>query len=464
MRRSHVIAITLIIVAFLFVGGPSLLFSSSIDETVTEEPQEAPELVGLEESDSEFWRFLSPQEEFRERSPINVIVRGEADEILRVMTEQGDSDWMEIDAVEEEVEEEAPDEAENATVLEEEHRHATGLEGGENQSTGILWDEADGTTRYAWIDPGDGGDGHWVTETIQLEEGDYYGQRYHIRAYESPNEDDQWVAMQAHTEHFDWFTLRHRVDGVEAAQSKVEADFMDHPGVDPEQDVRRIYIDNVGPSDADGWATVVDLTAMVALPAGLGLAGRRRRRAGSADGVLEERQPESEPKAEPELAQLTVVDRQRIQAVTDRIEAGHVILVFAILAMFLGVRMGGLLLERRATFLTPHMIAALLYPVIAIGIPVATYLIARGLTSRLDAAIVAAGSLSLAIWLDYGLLGVDVIPLDVVFQRMLVVVALGLIAAGAAKRAVRETTFNDLLLGGVAMWVLVLVGTLFGYL
>ncbi|MDG5757980.1 hypothetical protein QA600_01340 [Natronococcus sp. A-GB1] len=464
MRRSHAVAVALVVVAVLFIGGPSLLFADSVDEQVTEDTQETPELVSLEDSESEFWRFLSPEEEFHERSPINVIVRGESEDVLRAMSEQGDGDWEEIEEVEEEVEEDAEDGPgngtvlenntvlENTTVLEEHHRHATG----------IAWGEADGTTRYAWVNPGEGEDGYWATESLQLEEGDYYGQRYHIRLYESPNADDEWIAMQAHTEHFDWFTLRHRVDGVEAAQTKVEQDFMNLPGVDAETDVRRIHIDNAGPSDADGWTTVVDLTSMVVLPAGVGLAAGRRYRRSAAESVGKER-PHPAEEGAPERG-LTDVDRRRLAAAYDRLEAGHLVLVFAILALFLGVRMGGLLLERRASFLTPHMIAALLYPVIAVGIPVATYLIARGLTSRLDAAIAAAGSLSLAIWLDYGLLGVDVIRLDVVLQRSLVVIALGLIAAGAAKRATRESRFNDLLLAGVAMWVLVLVGTLFGYL
>ncbi|MFC4436469.1 MULTISPECIES: hypothetical protein [Natrialbaceae] len=460
MRRSHVVAVVLIAAAFLFIGGPSLLFSSSIDEP-TEDAQETPELVSLEDSESEFWRFLSPQERFQERSPVNVIVRGETDDVLWAMSERGDGDWEEVEEKEEEAEDGPGNDTilenntvlENTTVLEEDGRHATG----------IAWGEATGATRYAWIDPGPGEDGYWATESLQFEDGDYYGQRYHIRLYESPNEDDEWLAMQAHTEHFDWFTLRHRVDGVEAAQSKVETDFMDHPRVDTEEDVRRIYLDNAGPSDANGWATVVDLTGMVVLPAGAGLvANRRVRRASSAGETLEERPAERESSGLG--GRLTDHDRQRIAAAAGRLEAGHVILLFTILALLLGVRMGGLLLERRTHFLTPHMIAALLYPVIAVGIPTATYLIARGLTRRLDAAIVAAGSLSLAIWLDYGLLGVDAIPLDVVLQRMLVVIALGLIAAGAAKRATRESRFNDLLLAGVAMWVLVLVGILFGYL
>ncbi|WP_121743715.1 hypothetical protein [Natronorubrum halophilum] len=447
MRRSLVIAITLLALSVLFVGGPSLLFSPSTSDIAPDETEVSPRMTTVGDSESKFWRFISPQERFQQRSPLNVIVRGDTDDILQVMSEEGDGEWAELD-------DRAANDTENETILEEENGHATG----------VKWGDATGATRYAWVDPGPGEDAYWTTESAQLEDGDYYGQRYHIRLYESPNPDDQWVAMQGHTEHFDWFTLRHRVDGVEAAQSKIESDFMALPQVDTEQDVRRIYLNNSGPSDANGWATVVDLTGMILLPAGVGLAARKRTRStgtGTGRGTNPERVSEHAPDAVDD--RLTDVDRRRIAAAYDRIEAGHIILVFTVLALFLGVRMGGLLLERRAGFMTPHMIAAMLYPVIALGIPTATYLIAGTLTRRLDAAIVAAGSLAVAIWLDYGLLGVDSLPVDVVLQRMLVVVALGLIAGGAAKRATRDSRFNDLLLAGVAMWVVVLVGTLFGY-
>ncbi len=459
MRRSIVVVLTLLALSLLFVGGPSLLFSPTTDEIAPEEQEETPELVAMEDSESEFWKYLSPQEQFQERSPLNVIVRGDTDDILYAMTEESDGEWEEIEEVEEEYEgNETPIANEtpvgNGTFLEEESRHATGIE----------WGEAHGTTRYFWVDPGAGEDGYWTTESGQLEEGDYYGQRYHIRLYESPNGDDQWVAMQAHTEHFDWFTLRHRVDGVEAAQTKVEQDFMDHTRIDVEEDVRRIYLGNTNSSDSDGWATVVDLTGMILLPIGVGLAAKRRTGANSASaGQQTDPQHVSERTPEAIDDRLTDVDRRRIAAAYDRLEAGHLILVFTILALLLGVRLAGVALERNVGFLTPHMIAALLYPVIGLGIPIATYLIAGTLRSRLDAAVVASGSLAVAIWLDYGLLGVDSLPVDVVVQRMLVVIALGLIAAGAAKRATRDTRVNDMLLAGAAMWVVVLGGTLLGY-
>ncbi|OLZ42086.1 hypothetical protein A6E15_14400 [Natrinema saccharevitans] len=497
MRRSLVIGAVLIVLAFVFVGGPSMLLSLSADQTAGDGATErdskpTPELVTPEDSESSFWEYLSPSKGFQKRSPINVVVRGDTEDVERVLTEADGGDWSEMNESEEEA---LPDtyaitagnESDNETGAIEgpganDTEHATGNVTGNatandtenataNESAGrsgvlptLNWGQADGGTRYAYVDPGENESGYWTTETRQLEDGTYYGQRYHIRLYESPNEDDDWVIMQTHSEHFDWFTLRHRVHGSQDAQTKIEQDFMEHPGVDVQDDVRRLYLDNSNSSDADGWATFVELAGLIVVPTLVGVgAGRRRLEAGgSPEGSTDERVARHTPHAIDD--HLTDVDRRRLAAAYDRLEVGHVLLILVILALFLGVRTGGLVLERRAASLTPHQIAAILYPVIAIGIPTATYLIARGLTRRLDAAVVAAGSLAAAVWIDYGWLGITALPVDVVLQRMLVVVALGLIAGGAAKRAARSSKFNDMLLVGSAMWVLVLAGTLFGYL
>lgn len=489
MRRSLVIAVALLVLAVFFVGGPSLLFSPSTDGVAPDETEVSPRMTTLEDSESSFWRYLSPTERFQQRSPINVIVRGDSDDVERVLTEASDGDWSELNESEGEGEagpetyaltgdgnnssnetEAAPNDSPQNDTLSgtDENTSSNEPENSSNETRSripdLQWGEADGGTRYAYVDPGENESGYWTTETHQLQDGTYYGQRYHIRLYESPNEDDQWVAMQTHSEHFDWFTLQHRVHGSQAAQTKVENDFMSHPRVDVEEDVRRIYLDNRNSADADGWATVVDVTAMLLLPAGVGFAARRR--IGTARTDADSRtDPEHVSSHAPAAIDdhLTDVDRRRIAAAYDRIEIGHLALICTIFALFLGVRMGGIVLERRAGFLSPHQIAALLYPVIAVVIPVATYLIAGTLTRRLDAALVAAGSLAIAIWVDYGMLNVDSLPVDVILQRMLVVVALGLIAGGAAKRAIRESRFNDMLIAGVAMWILVLIGTLLGY-
>ncbi len=489
MRRSLVIGTVLLVLAFVLVGGPSMLLSTG--QTATEGPgttpsttdRPAPDLVTFEDSESGFWQYLSPSKEFRKRSPINVVVRGDVADVERALTEADGGEWSEINESEEAA---GPDtyalfggnasdnetQAENGTAandsLPNETNDSSANVTDENRtesepSRGRLpdldWGEADGGVRYAYVDPGPNESGYWTTETLQLEDGTYYGQRYHIRLYESPNADDDWVAMQTHSEHFDWFTLRHRVHGSQAAQQKVESNFMAHPAVDVQDDVSRIYLDNSNSADADGWATLVELAGLIVVPTFVGV--RARRRGTSASSEASQRVGQRTPAAIDD--HLTDVDRRRIAAVADRLEAGHLLLAVAIIALLLGVRAGGIFLERQATFLTPHQIAALLYPVIGVGIPVATYLIARGLTRRLDAAVVAAGSLAVAIWLDYGMLGVDALPVEVIVQRMLVVVALGLIAGGAAKRAARDSKVNDMLLVGTALWVVVLAGTLFGY-
>ncbi|THE66145.1 hypothetical protein D8Y22_04290 [Salinadaptatus halalkaliphilus] len=465
MRRSIVVGIALLAVAVLFIGGPSLLFSPSTDEITPEETDEPePEIVTLEDSESGFWPYLNAREHHEQRSPLNVVVRGDLDRIVSLLATHGDGDWEETDHDHFEADEllELPNN-ESTTGMDPE----TDPTEADNttadairpiEPTAIPWSDADGATRYAYLEPGPDDDAFWTTETLQLEDGEYYGYRYHIRAYESPNPDDQWVVMQTHSEHFDWFTLRHRVDGVEQAQARLEADLMEIPGVDIQEDVQRIYLDNSGPSDADGWATKIDLTAMALVPIALSLATKRRRKAHSEPGGILQR-------AGGEIdAYLTDSDQERLRAVADRLEARHLVLAATILTVILGVRIVGVALDRTAGFLTVHMIAALLYPVIAVGLPVATYAIANGLERRVDAAVAASVSLAVAIWLDYSLLGVDVIPIDVIVQRALVVVALGFIAGGAANRATRGSRLNDMLLVGVSLWGLVLVGTLFGYL
>ncbi|MFC7214108.1 hypothetical protein ACFQO4_08450 [Saliphagus sp. GCM10025334] len=471
MRRSLTIGLLLVALSLVLVGGPSALLSPSTED-VAPETSEDPEieLVTFEDSESAIWAYMSPSKTHKKHSPLNVFVRGDSDEVVRLLQEEADGDWEELEEDEQDADADTyavfggnetnetangTDEVNrtNGTTETDENEtnetaNETGLESINRQiATTTNWGETAGGTRYAWIDPGPDEPAYWATETVQLDDGTYYGQRTHIRVYASPNPDDQWVAMQAHSEHFDWFTLRHRVDGVENAQLEVEREFMALPQVDPKEDVVRRNVDNAGPSDADGWATKVDLIGLLVLPI-FGLAAGRE---------IVERTPR------PLEDRLTEVDKRRLAAAYDRIEVRHPILAGTIVALFLGVRVAGIALEQWATFLTMHNIAALLYPVIALGIPIATYLIARGLESRLDAAVAASISLAAAMWIDYGMVGVSSLPIDIVLQRMLVIVAIGLIAGGAARRATRDRVLNDMLLVGVAMWGLVLVGTLFGY-
>ncbi len=456
MRRGVLISCVLVVIAFGVVGGTSLFASPTVEDVAPEEA-ETPELITPGDGSSGVWAYLNSRNEFEKRSPINVIVVGASgDEVIALMTDRTDVAWNETDhddiapgeLVSEGVNEtigalnatanDSTDESHTSSTTDQSQPSSMADANESVFETATAWAGATGTTRYAFVDPtGDGSEARWITETYQLEDGDYYGTRYHIRLYESPNPDDEWVVMQAHTEHFDWFTLRHAVDGVEEAQSYVELDFMDQPFVD---EVWRKWLDNRGPSDADGWATVVELAMIVPIA----FAGRtiRERIAGH----------------------LTEADRRRFRTLQERVEPRHLIMSGTILALFLGVRVTGIALERHVDVLSMHAIAALLYPVIAIGIPVATYIVASGLERRMDSAIAAALALSLAFVIDYSMIGVDVLPVTVVLHRAGVIVALGLIAGGAARRAVRDSRWNDMLVAGVALWTLLLLSTLFGWI
>ncbi|MEF8827256.1 MAG: hypothetical protein V5A27_13095 [Halapricum sp.] len=419
MRRSVVVAGTVLALALVFAGVITV-FTTPTVQTAPAPVDDDRQLFRFEGDESGVWTHLSPEREFRQRSPINVVVRADADTVVQVLQAGREKTWNRTD---------------------ERERHASPEDSFPRQinlsGTAVEWGETTGTARYAYVH--DGTDGAWIRETEQLHNGDYYGHRTHIRLYESPvPEEEPWVAMQVHTEHFDWFTLRHAVDGVETGQRQVEREFRSEPYVER---IWRSYFGNDGPSDADGWATIVEL--FVFLP-GLfvGMV--------SAQEIWQRR--------------LTEVDRARVRAIRDRVSVQHGLLVGSIVALVLGVRAGGILLEGYAPSLSMHAIAALLYPFIAVGIPIVTYAFAHRLTRRMDAAVTAAGALSIAFLLDYAYLGVEVLPIDIVLQRTGVVLALGLIAAGAARRATRHRRLNRLLVAGVVLWIGLLVATLFEFI
>lgn len=189
MSRSVRIAGLVVLIAVVAAGG-TMLFAEPSTEEVGPETADEPELVVPGGSDSGFWAYLNARPAFEQRSPVNVIVRGNTDEVIQIMTEETDAEWDELDEEDHDAESETfSADAINKTAFE------------EDTSTTADWFEATGSTRYAYVDPGAGDGGQWVKETMQLEDGDYYGTRYHIRLYESPNPDDEWVILQTHTEH-----------------------------------------------------------------------------------------------------------------------------------------------------------------------------------------------------------------------------------------------------------------------
>jgi len=423
MRRTAVIAATVLALALVF-GGIFVVFTTPTIQNAPEPASDERQSFSFEGYDSGVWNYLSPSKGFRERSPVNVIVRADADTVVTALQSRGNFTWNETERTEQHAD---PDDPIPRQV--------------NLSNTAIDWGETTGTARYAYVYNGSGDtwtDGQWIGETDQLHNGDYYGHRTHIRLYESPvPEEEPWVAMQVHTEHFDWFTLRHAVDGVEAGQSQVEDEFKALPNVE------RYWRDDLGNgdrSDADGWATIVELT--ITLP-------------GLVIGWISMR--------DVWRRRLTSIDRARLRRIRSRLSIQQALLMMGIVTIVLGVRAGGILLEW-STDLSMHAIAALLYPFISVGIPIVTYAFSHRLTRRMDAAVTASGSLGIAFLLDYGYLGVEVLPIEVVVQRTGVILALGLIAGGAAKRATRERRLNRLLVGGVLLWVGLLAATLLQYI
>lgn len=402
--------------------------------------------ISFEDHDSGVWPYLSSERTFRRTSPINVVVKGEPATVVDVL--RGDAGDFQ-DLSEEEREPSAGEEVFGDSMR----------NGSTTEDVGGRWEATEGATRYAYVDDGSGG--QWVEETAQLQDGTYYGHRYHVRAYASPAPEESWVAMQAHREHFDWFTLRHEVHGTESAQNRVEDVFFEHPRVD---DLWRAHVGNDDSSDSDGWASMVVLAAgLVGIVGAVWPLRRRYRASGPARGQ-EVGDSQAGPIERVYQRWLTPVDRRRLAALRTRLGGRTLALPVAIGALLLGVRFAGIALELYADFLSMHAIAALLYPLVALGIPIATYGIARGIERRMDAAVAASGGLAVAVLADFAYIGVDSIPISTLLQRVAIIFALGLIAAGGARRATTNRRGNALAIVGGVLWVAFLGATLLGYL
>ncbi len=293
---------------------------------------------------------------------------------------------------------------------------------GRQLEDGIGWGDTTGADRYTRIAVD--GDRRWTDESYQLHAGTYLGQRLHVRAYEDP--DGEWTAMQAHTEHWDWFRLRHTVTGVTEAQREVERDFMGARFVDG---VARRFYDNPT-ADSEGWATVVRLSSAPASLLGLAAAARLR----------------------------DATRRARRLVASHGREASVGALLFG---TYLGVRAAGVGLELLAPELPPKLIAAPLYLLLVVGLPAVCYRLGRG-SDPTWAGTHAVGGLGTAFLVDFALMEVSVLPLRFALHRVAVVLALGLVAAGSAAAAEEESRAP--LFAGVAGWLAALVLPLFGYI
>lgn len=269
------------------------------------------------------------------------------------------------------------------------------------------WGVAQGAARYTYITTDPGATGTWITADYQLASGTYFGHRTHIRAYTSSA--IGWTALQAHEEYWDWYRLRHTVTGVAPGARVVEQDLRHEPGVDT---ISRIYHGMKG-GGSDGWLTVIELAALV-------------------------------------LVGSVVPARPRAAHAKD------VGLPVALAGIVLGVRSLGLGLEAAAPGMNPHLITAALYPILVVGPPIAVTLLApnRPVERVLAGTFLGLGA---GFLLDFGAVGVSMVPVPLVLHRLALIGALGIFALGIARSD--RTTF----LLGTFTWLLVLGAALVGF-
>ncbi|MDD2665996.1 MAG: hypothetical protein PHD13_00580 [Methanocellales archaeon] len=123
------------------------------------------------------------------------------------------------------------------------------------------WDGATGWSARTYIDDtANGGTAYWKWQDYQLENGDYFGYRYHIRIfgseYSDPHWADEWSDANVHYER--WTGTGHQVISYEDAEDFVKDDFADEGFVG---DIWYTDLGNDNLGDNDGLAPVIELTA-----------------------------------------------------------------------------------------------------------------------------------------------------------------------------------------------------------
>ena len=380
------------------------------------------------DSSGRLWPFTSRRRSFNSLTlPINLVFRERARLVRAQLTHGRDA---EFDSVEREWQ-------------------GVAAEGDLPADDGVdpTWDDTTGATRYTYVDlPGDRG--RWLDETAQFHDGTYFGSRYHVRLYEfapgrqsqSPTSDDAaWTAIQAHHEYWDWFRLRHTVTSLAKARKHLEGRYLQGRYTAA---VSREWYGNGGIIDADGWVTVVDLRP----PSVLSLSVRW---GWLVVGLVAVGQGLS--------AHVSGPVRRLIGTRT----APRALALAAVLALLpSAVRAGAIALELGAPWLHVKAVTGAFYLLLVGGLPAAAVALPKGAHAA-DWFSLAAVALGAGYLLDLSAIGVTVLPVAVVLHRLLSLAALGLVAAGGARRAAGRPR-NQYLVVGLASWVAVLSWPLFG--
>lgn len=454
MESHNLVVLILLLAAVGFVA----VQSGAVAFTETPEEQyHTDHDVLLVEKDDEaaLWPYTASDRSFGTKTlAINVVIHGETDDVRTALLTQTDAEWNET-----------ADEWEDLDPA------ADSIEA-ERNGTSIEWESARGATRYTYVayppEHDQEREGYWIASSTQFHDGDYLGTRNHLRLYEPIDPDQGWVAIQAHQEHWDWFGLRHSVDSNEQARQYVEEEFMGQWFV---RDVSREYYGTTDALDTDGWVTEIELypaeeppleerdsdsesdetSSSMHVPTAVALSGLL--------GLLWFPVGDGTIPSIGHASRTISRTRERIEHVTETADLRYLVLFGATLSVLLFVRAAGIGLERTFDGTSPKLIVLLCYPLVPLGVPLCAYVPAQRL-DELQSFVVAASGIALGIMLDYALLGVAVLPVEVLVHRLGVVLAVGMIAAGAAETFSAEDAWNTTLRIGTLLWVGVVVAPL----
>lgn len=444
-RRLLVLGLVVLSGTYVLAGG---LGTPAVDsgngETVAES-----KLVQPVENGSYLWPYTARDTTTSQRTlAINLIVYGDDARVKQALTEQTSLEWRLTEPRPQNQSDDGNSTVVNATEngTENESVDAAPLE---IDRSIISWDDAHGATRYSYIDARPaGGEAAWHDEAFQIHAGDYFGSRYHIRAYTAP--ETNWTAIQIHREYWDWFRMRHTVTDIRDSRNVLELDFIEQPYV---EEVSREYYGVVSGRN-DGWLSEIRLAPALSAVFILGLLTRSTHRSLRQEG-------------------------KRLLGWTRQNARGFV-LAAVLAGLYLGIRSVGVALESTTPDMDPRVYLAVLYPLIAVGMPVLAFVFStpfestthfprlRRLARQVGPPLLAlpafgfvVAGLGAAFVLDFGGLGISNLPVQLALHRAGLASALGLIAAGATD--VDERGIGLLALGVVG-WLVGLWMPLFGYL
>ena len=156
------------------------------------------------------------------------------------------------------------------------------------------------------------------------------------------------------------------------------------------------------------------------------------------------------------------------------------VLVAALAGLVVGVRSAGLAVEAAVPQLTPQAFAVVLYPTLAVGLPLTAFVLTQPLEratrflrlqrvaswlgdplSPQSAFAFSIVGLGLGFIADFVAIGITTLPLELLVHRFGLMIALGLLAAGTARSDAEGAVVSGV---GLLGWVAGLAMPLLGYM